>query len=272
MSEYAVMPLRDYVDTCNYIRGITGKTDRIKSGKLIEEIEEVSNKRTFEGYEQGLEEGKQSAYDEFWDTFQQNGNRTNYSSSFGSGWTPEIFKPKYPLRPDKATQMFFNNMWENILIEDFVEFSKENNIILDFSNCTIATQGLATLKTKHFGVLNFSKCTGLYDLFYTHGNSNGVVTIDEFICSETTTFSANTFQNATYLTNIKMSGVIACDINFSKNTRLTAESLRTIIACLKNIKNTGVTRTLTLNSTCVARLTEEEKAVVTEEKGWSLVW
>lgn len=184
------------------------------------------------------ETGKQSEYDRFWDTFQQNGTRTTYIASFCCGWTPEIFKPKYPLRPIQAYQMFYNNGGENLLIKDFVEFCKDNNVILDFSNCVQAAYGLATLKTHHFGVLDFSKCTGLYDLFYTHGNINGVVTIDEFISSETTVFNANTFQSATYLTNIKMSGVIACDINFSKNTRLTVESMKSIISCLKNFSGT----------------------------------
>lgn len=41
MSEYAVMPLRDYVDTCDTIREKTGITDVIKSGKMADQINEV---------------------------------------------------------------------------------------------------------------------------------------------------------------------------------------------------------------------------------------
>ena len=44
------------------------------------------------------EAGKKSQYDEFWDTYQTNGQRTNYTYAFsGLGWTDNLYKPKYPI-------------------------------------------------------------------------------------------------------------------------------------------------------------------------------
>lgn len=53
-------------------------------------------------YEAGQEAGKKTAYDEFWDAFQQNGKRRDYRGAFGSGWTNDLFKPKYPIKPKDA--------------------------------------------------------------------------------------------------------------------------------------------------------------------------
>ena len=37
-------------------------------------------------------------YDTFWDTYQQNGKRTNYQYAFsGKGWNDTTFKPKYDI-------------------------------------------------------------------------------------------------------------------------------------------------------------------------------
>ena len=51
-----------------------------------------------DGYLLGEEAGKKSEYDAFWDAFQLDGERTNYSYAFsGSGWHSETFKPKYKI-------------------------------------------------------------------------------------------------------------------------------------------------------------------------------
>ena len=42
---------------------------------------------------------RNDAYDKFWDMFQQNGTRTEYRYAFAyTGWTEEMFKPKYPFK------------------------------------------------------------------------------------------------------------------------------------------------------------------------------
>ena len=42
--------------------------------------------------------GKQAEWNVFWDSFQQNGTRTNYEGAFdGKGWDDNNFKPKYDI-------------------------------------------------------------------------------------------------------------------------------------------------------------------------------
>ena len=55
-----------------------------------------------------LIQGKQAQYDEFWDTYQNYGNRTFYQYAFaGRGaWKPKILKPKYDIKLTNAQGMF----------------------------------------------------------------------------------------------------------------------------------------------------------------------
>lgn len=72
-----------------------------------------------EGYQNGktdgISQGEQNAYNDFWDTFQQNGNKSSYLCSFGDGWTDELFKPKYPINAtSNADRMFHGSGIKNI--------------------------------------------------------------------------------------------------------------------------------------------------------------
>lgn len=229
------------------------------------------------GYEQGVIQGEKNAYDAFWDDFQQNGQRTVYNSAFGGQWTANTFKPKYPLRPTNIYMMFFSNTADTIKIPDFVEFCRENNVVLDLSNAVgNGNYALAALHTNHFGVLDFScssdtsKTLSLPYLFYSHGNADGVKVIDEFICSERTVFNVNTLQHATQLEEVTFTGEIASDnFNVSTCTKLTHDSLMSIINTLKDYSSTTTTKTCTLGATNLAKLTDAEKAIATQ-KGWTL--
>lgn len=241
------------------IRSKTGKTDLLTLDDMASSVNEVYDK------------GKKAAYDWFWDDYQQNGNRTDYICAFGSMWTPETLKPKYPVRPIKANYMFFNNMGHHIVIEDFVTFCEENNLTFDFSRCDNIMYGLAGLHTKHLGVLDISNCTYTTSLFYSHNYIDGIVTIDELISSSTTTYHTNTFQNATNLTNLTISGVISKNnFNVSACTLLTHDSLMSIVNALedKSTDTSGTTWKVTFGSTNIAKLTAEELQII-EDKRWT---
>lgn len=203
---------------------------------MAKNIPTIYNIGVEDGEPLGFEQGKKDAYDEFWDIFQQNGTRTDYVSAFGSQWTLEIFKPKYQIQPLKAAYMFFNNNGNYLKILDFVEFADnlareqgktpqthpdmfdENGHynLIDLSNCDNLSYGLAGLHSNHFGTLNLINCTNTSYLFYTHnyGSTSPVKKIDKLISSEKTVFATPTFQNATYLEDITMDGVVAKSIDF----------------------------------------------------------
>jgi hypothetical protein len=240
------------------IRTYTQQTDKLTLDGMANGINDVHNNGVSVGEQYGkqigeaigIEQGKKDAYDEFWDTFQKNGTRKNYISCFGTCWTPDIFKPKYPIKPVNAGYMFFNNQGEKLIIPDFVEFADNlareqgktpqthpdmfeeygHYKLLDFSDCTYALYGLPTLQSKRFGTLDFSKCTTTSYLFHYHNTTYGVQKIDKFISSEVTKFT-DTFSQATKLTDITMSGVVANSINFGA-CPLNANSVRSVISVL----------------------------------------
>ena len=272
----------------NNIRQYTKGTDKLNLDQMAQGIHDVYTKGGEGQYNEGHSDGwsagykdgtydgkrlgKQEQYDAFWDNFQQNGTRTDYTGAFGACWTAETFRPKYPIRPTNAYFMFFNNNGDGMCIDDFVVFSKEHNIVLDYSQCARADYGIGCLVSKHYGVLDFSNCTAMSNLFYSHhfgiGQNYGVRTIDEFRCSEKTVFNTSTFQHAVYLTNITFDGVIATDINFASNTKLTEASIRSIIEHLSTT-TTGKTLSLSKSAVNAAFTTAEFEALKAPITNWT---
>jgi hypothetical protein len=104
-------------------------------------------------------------------------------------------------------------------------------------------------------------------LFYAF-NSSSAVTVRKLIVSENTKYDY-TFRYAEKLVEIRFEGVIGQNIDFA-SCPLSHESLLDILSHLKNISGTGETRTLTLGSKNLAKLTDAEKAIATT-KGWTLL-
>ena len=105
------------------------------------------------------------------------------------------------------------------------------------------------------------------DLNYAFATSQ-VVTVRKLIVSEKTTYSY-AFRYAEKLVEIRFEGVIGQNIDFT-SCPLSHESLLDILSHLKDISGTGETRTLTLGSKNLAKLTDAEKAIATT-KGWTLL-
>lgn len=81
--------------------------------------------------------------------------------------------------------------------------------------------------------------------------------------------SANLWQGCTALENISfVTGGIARTIEFSKCSKLTDASIQSIIDGLAEVETA---QTLTFHATVGAKLTEEQKAVITA-KNWTLVY
>lgn len=266
------------------IREITGIAKALTLDDMAESIQIVHSTGKFEGET----DGRQSAYDEFWDDFQQNGNRKYYIACFGTGWSANTFKPKYPIKPENAGYMFFNNMGQQLVIPDFVEFAdnlaaeqgktpethpdmfdEEGHYkLLDFSECTYAMYALAALHSNHFGTLDFSKSTNTSYLFYSHTVASGVTTIDEFISSEVTGYSSTSFQQATYLTDITMSGVVAKSINFG-TCPLNKASIESVVSVLSDTV-TGQTATFKKTAKEAAFTEQEWNTLIAAKPNWTI--
>lgn len=140
----------------------------------------------------GREQGKQDAYDAFWDTYQLNGDRTNYSNAFaGHGWDDDVFKPKYPLNISIADSMFAGNMYLTYIDHD-----------LDFSNSTSNTY-------------LFSSAISLKRIKSIRFNNAGK--------------NSYIFAACKALVDVTINGTIAFDLSLSNSSNLSLESLTSIV-------------------------------------------
>jgi hypothetical protein len=105
------------------------------------------NSDTEKAYNQGVTDGKQAEYDAFWNSAQQNGNRTNYRVAFTGGmWTSENLKPKYSVSFPEGTT---------------------NNGAEVFSRCGVGNKEVDGMVDVSFACakFDFSKCTTPNNLF-----------------------------------------------------------------------------------------------------------
>lgn len=185
--------------------------------------------------------GGKSYYDTFWDIYQDGGNRTAYVCAFGgSGWTDETFKPKYNLVVADGYMMFRNAAITGHLGE-----------ILSARGLSLSTSGI------HSSNYMFSSCnfSGLPTIDVTNTQiganmfgSSKIATIDKIIVNKNTSYHNDAFANTGGLMNLVIEGDIANNINFSKSTKLTIDSIRSIVTHLSDATSG---KTLTLSKTAV---------------------
>ena len=250
-----------------------------KTSEYAGKIDEVYEKATSEGYNIGKEEGYieghmigkeegiQTEYDRFWDAYQENGTKQGYVFAFaGEGWNAETFKPKYDIQPVDSADMFYNFCNKGTATIDMVKHLANLGVKLDFSKATTFNYAFQNARISKLGTIDFKSYSGgTANMFYT----TTLTTIENMILYENKALSSSTFTNCKNLANLTISGVIAFNFTVSACTKLTHDSLMSIINHLKDYSGTGTTHTLTLGTTNLAKLTDEEKAIATE-KGWTL--
>ena len=121
-----------------------------------------------------------------------------------------------------------------------------------FTNCS----SLTTIPQ-----LDTSKVTSMGSMFT---NCSSLTTIPALDTSNVTDMG-NMFYNCYSLTEIHMTGMRA-NFSISSSTQFTESAL---VEILNNLATVTSTRTLTMGSTNLAKLTDEEKAIATN-KGWTL--
>ncbi len=179
-----------------------------------------------------FKKGAQSEYDRFWDIYQDYGERYNWLNAFVR-WDKAIYNPKYPFYKVK----YGSNMYAN------------TSTITDTLQPITFTEDFATVSAV------FQNCSSLKTIRNIHVFENMTY--------------GNWFSGCKALENITFTGVIGNDINFNASPLLTHDSLMNIINHLKDYSGTSETRTLTIGSTNLAKLTDNEKAIATQ-KGWTL--
>lgn len=205
-------------------------------------------------YNSGFNKGKTAEYDRFWDNYQENGDRRNYTYAFSRrGWTDETYRPKYPvIATGNAEQMYRESRIKTL---ENVDTSGATSVYVAFYNAYFTT----------IDKLDFSKATNTQNAF---AHSVSLHTIGELVSSETTVWHTTTFDNTAVLKNLNITGTIATNFKCSIAT-LTYDSLMSIINALKDYSPEKDVHTCTLGSTNLAKLSDTEKAIATQ-KGWTL--
>lgn len=190
---------------------------------------------TTEAYNKGFEDGKKSEYDTFWDAFQDPTARSSYFYTFASNaWNSKTYNPKYPIVPnnnDGANNGIGFAYWYNTWITDTkVSITAKGNARRVFYQC----KSLVTIPE-----LIFDGVTDISDAF------RGCAKLETLICGG----------------SLDING-----LNLSDCTKLTHDSLMSVINCLAP---TSTTLTATFGSTNLAKLSADEIKIATD-KGWSL--
>lgn len=209
-------------------------------------------------YEKGIVDGIQAEWSEFWDSLQQNGTRTNYYMGFAS-WKEDIFKPKHHFNLTNTQYMFYATQIGNLSA-----ILTDRNLQFDTSQCDNVTYMFLASTVTDVPYIDCRLSSSLNGMFQ---NCASLATISELKLKDdgSQTFT-NTFTNCMSLVNIKITGVIGTDISFSSSSKLTYDSVMSIINALAVVTTT---RTITLHATAKSKLTEADIATITQ-KGWTL--
>ena len=221
----------------NAIRSKTGMSSDTKLGldDIAQGIDDV--------YNAGMNASGNTGgdfYDTFWDTYQNNGNRTDYDHAFyGKYWTDDIFLPKYELKPTSLYYAFSGS------------------------------------KIKTIPKLDVSKCIMFYDAF----SYSEVETIERIVIADTQVMTSSCFSGCEFLKNITfIGGYLVGDLDFY-DSPLSVSSMVDIINHLKtfdSLEEEFANYTLTFSQECWDKLDTAEpldgmrwKDVVLT-KGWNV--
>ena len=184
------------------IRSLIKETEPLTLDDMASSAEQlVAANADLEKVLYGTDFGGKSQYDEFWDNYQDYGNRTDYDMAFGSvGWTDATFKPKYKIKPvESAHRMFQDSLMTGDLTQCGVE--------VDFSECQQMQMTFYNTKFKKLGVINALSTTTLNSAF---SYSTELETIEKLIVKDdgSVNIHTNTFQSCVSLQNISIEGKI----------------------------------------------------------------
>ena len=188
----------------------------------------------------GGDTGYRGYYDEFWDAYQDNGNRGNYEFAFsGKGWTDSAFKPKYDITLN--TTYSGTHTFHNSEITDLCSLLDKQGVTINTSGSKSFGQFAQNSKITKFPTIDFRKASDSTNYAFA---STSLKSIEKLMVSDLTIWGAQTFSNATNLENVIFEGEIAkSGLNLQWSNKLSKASITSIINCLSTTTS-GLTVTL----------------------------
>lgn len=196
----------------------------------------------------------QKAYDDFWDGFQWNGQRTNYENAFLYWYDIGMGEPKYQVKIGSSytdRYMFDSNKGIKKLTAAKYDFSE--------ALCSDSNGAMGGHCATFFSCTNLAEIEdiGLKAGYYhrTFYADTSLHTIGMIRATKNSTFTDDCFYNCTSLKNINFEGVIGKNINF-RYSPLTALSVHNLFAVLDTEAGTDA-RSVTLNEASKAAYDEK---------------
>ena len=201
--------------------------------------------------------GEGSALDEWWDKFQNYGNRRGYAGAFAN-WPTNLIYPKYNIINGSGDAVYMFAYWGNLdsPVEQSVDLAarlEQCGVTLDLSKAT-NVQNLFYRNTVVTRVppLNLSSSNYNYNLFY---RCEKAVTIGTITAKQSAEWQSGAFYHCDALENITFTpGTIGNSIQFQHSTKLTPESIESII---EGLSDSVSGKTCSINSTAVNNLISE---------------
>ena len=184
-----------------------------------------------------FESGKKSQYDEFWDTFQDNGNRTNYQEAFRN-WKASVLKPK--------NRMPVSTMYNAFAYADIETFNW--GLIDTTNNATCYGAFSSCSKLKEIDLeLNVQASTGTSGYQVTFINCSSLKKVKKIHCYKEVGFT-NAFNSCKALEEVIFDGEIGQGtLNLRYSPLLNKASIQSVINCLST-DTSGLTVTLSLTA------------------------
>lgn len=214
-------------------------------------------------HECGVSDGKQAAYDAFWDAYQEKGYRRTYQNAFsGYGWNADTFKPKYDIVVVGSAQ----NLFANIGISDVRQRLKDLNIVLNTAEASNFSYAFAGAHIKYLPTISTLSADTLAYMFY---GSYALRSIPLLILREDgSQVFTSAFYQCSKLEELCVTGKIGNSINL-KWSPLSRASIESVMAALSD---TVTGKTVTFKKTAVdAAFTAAEWAALTATKpNWTV--
>lgn len=217
-------------------------------------------------FQEGFDAGKQAEYDTFWDTIQQNGNRTDYQFAFtGWSWTPENFKPKYDIKPVRADYMFAN--LDASCIRDLTETLESAGVVLDTAQCINFTNFARYGSPQRFPALDTRSAESLNNMFV----NCSVATIDKLIFKDDgSQVVLSMFSACSPLVDInEIEGVIGQNMNLAPSKKVSKLTITNVISALSSTTS-GMTLQLSKIAVNAAFTTDEWNALAATKSNWTI--
>ena len=200
-------------------------------------------------------------YNEFWDAYQQEGERTSYDYCFyGYSWTEETVKPKYDICPTSAQSMF-----QNSKIVDIKKLFEDLGIKVDFSKATYIANLFQGAKAQFVFPLD---CSSLKSFEAVFRNNYDIKEVNILNLRSDCSISSTAFAQCKALETLNISGSLNSNLYLKESLLLSNESIQNIINCMVDLTG-GTAKILTVHTDVKAKLTETQIAAITS-KNWTL--